>query len=116
MIGRLLAAAVGDQQDGRAVGQRLSNLARSWLAVCHGEFIASAMTNAARTGGGMIASVPFDGLPDDLVEEQVVSAILDLEIQALGDRGQRGIARVSGVHVDSRRAMVERREIGRGAE
>ena len=34
-------------------------------------------TNAARTGGGMGGVRALDGLPDDLVEDEVVGAVLD---------------------------------------
>ena len=56
----------------------------------------------------------LDGLPDDLVEEQIVGAVLDLQVEAHRDFGHGSPSRVPGVQVDTRRAMDVGTEVGLG--
>ena len=53
-----------------------------------------------------------DGLPDDLVEEEVIGAVLDLEVEPLRELGHRGGRGVLGLDVDPGRAVDVGREIG----
>ena len=63
------------------------------------------ITNAARTGGGIGRVDPSDGLPDDLVEDQIIGAVLDLEVEPLRQLGHGGAPRVLGVDVHAGRAV-----------
>ena len=58
----------------------------------------------------------FDGLPDDLVEEKIVGAILNFQVKAHRNFGHGCPPRVSRVQVDPRRAMDVVNVVGLGNE
>ena len=59
---------------------------------------------------------PLDRLPDDLVEHQVVGAVLDLQVRAASRAlGPQAVVVVLGLEVDPGRAVDVGREVGRGS-
>src|SRR5208337_3159081 len=57
-----------------------------------------------------------DGLPDDLVEEQIIGTVLDFQVEPPGELGHGGTHRVLGVDVHAGRAVDVGQGVGLGRE